>query len=178
MVREGERITRIVEQLLMLTRRRPARREAVDLRAVAGDVLALLEVEARRRQAQLSLAEGGPCPAVCYPDQLRQVVLNLVRNALAAVGPGGRVIVSAVSTGEAVGDDIRLPVVIGPEVSISGPVGGPSNLTECDETARQFMHCGWLLRSQADDRQDRSMQVDSHDRPRRVAPCPCCVAGS
>lgn len=101
MVREGERITRIVEQLLALTRRRPARREPVDLRALAGDVLALLEVEAHRSHVALVLSDGPPCPAVCDPDQLRQVVLNLVRNGLSAVAEGGRVTVQATLLGDA-----------------------------------------------------------------------------
>jgi len=98
MVREGERITRIVEQMLVLTRRRPARRERVDVRAIVSEVLALLEVEARRRNVTLALT-GEPCVATCDPDQVRQVVLNLVRNALAAVSEQGTVRVTVDRTG-------------------------------------------------------------------------------
>jgi len=98
MVREGERITRIVEQMLVLTRRRPARRERVDVRTIVSEVLALLEVEARRRNITLALT-GEPCVATCDPDQVRQVVLNLVRNALAAVSDQGTVRVTVDRTG-------------------------------------------------------------------------------
>ncbi|MBM4368044.1 MAG: HAMP domain-containing histidine kinase [Deltaproteobacteria bacterium] len=101
MVREGERITRIVEQLLVLTRRRPARREPVDVRAIAAEVLGLLEVESRRRRVTLVLAAGDPCVACCDPDQMRQLVLNLGRNALAAVAEGGRVDVTVGRTEDA-----------------------------------------------------------------------------
>lgn len=93
LVREAERITRIVSQLLALTRRRPTHREHLELRAVVSDVLDLLEIEAKRAELTLRLADGPQAWLAADPDQLRQVVLNLVRNALAAGHRGGRVTV-------------------------------------------------------------------------------------
>jgi signal transduction histidine kinase len=94
LVAEAERITRIVSQFLALTRRRPVRREEVDLRALVGDVLALLDVESRRADMRLHLDEGHAELVAADPDQLRQVVLNLVRNAIAAGKRGGSVTVA------------------------------------------------------------------------------------
>lgn len=93
LVRETERITRIVRQLLTLTRRRPARPERVDLAEAARAVLGLLEVEARRRRVQVSVV-GAAGPVIADPDAVQQVVLNLLSNALLASGPEGRITVA------------------------------------------------------------------------------------
>lgn len=90
LVRETERITGIVSQLLALTRRRPARRERLDLAEPARAVMVLLEIEARRRRVKL-LQDGTAPPVLADPDQIQQVVLNLVSNALLASREGGRI---------------------------------------------------------------------------------------
>lgn len=85
MVRESERISRIVGQLLAVTRSRPLDRSPVDLLAAARHVAALLELEARRVGATLDVT-GEPTEVSAHPDQVDQVLLNLLTNALAA-GP-------------------------------------------------------------------------------------------
>lgn len=94
LVSEAERITRMVSQLLALTRRRAERREDVDVGALVADVLSLLEIEAKRADMTLEVQAVRPVHVVADPDQLRQVVLNLARNAIAAGKRGGRVTVS------------------------------------------------------------------------------------
>lgn len=94
LVREGERITRIVGQLLSWSRRRPAQRGPVDVAAAAREVAALLEIEARRRGVHLVVTEETRRPAWADVDQLQQVLLNLLTNALAATHRGGTVEVS------------------------------------------------------------------------------------
>jgi two-component system, NtrC family, sensor histidine kinase PilS len=58
----------------------------------------MLKVDPLARGVTLEVA-AGPVMVRGDPGQLQQVVLNLVRNALAAVGPGGRVKVSAEEQG-------------------------------------------------------------------------------
>lgn len=89
---QTERITRIVQQLLTFARRRPPCIDDVDLRPTVGAILDLLELEARRQEVTLDFTADRDVPVVrADADQIQQVTFNLVRNALAASGPGGRV---------------------------------------------------------------------------------------
>lgn len=88
---QAERITRIVQQLLDVARRRP-RHELGDPRTAVRAVVELLEFEARRRDVALALVVADDLPAApVEADALQQVALNLVRNALQASSAGGRV---------------------------------------------------------------------------------------
>ncbi|MFO0595106.1 MAG: ATP-binding protein [Myxococcaceae bacterium] len=89
LVEQTERITRIVGQMLSITRRRSPVRARLDAKQVAQRVLSLLELEAQRRGVQLTLTGEGQVHADA--DQLQQVVLNLARNALEASPRGGKV---------------------------------------------------------------------------------------
>ncbi len=94
LLEQAERITRIVSQLLAFARRRPAAPRRIDVLPPVRSVLDLLELEARHARVTLALeATEGLAPVTVDPDQLQQVVLNLVRNALQATAPGGRVTV-------------------------------------------------------------------------------------
>jgi signal transduction histidine kinase len=94
LVEQTARITRIVDQLLSFGRRRPAVIAPRDLARPVRTVLELLDGEARRRSVALELAvDDGDHTIDADEDQLQQIVLNLVRNALAATPAGGRITV-------------------------------------------------------------------------------------
>jgi len=93
-VEQTARITRIVEQLLSFGRRRPAVIAPCDLARPVKAVLELLDGEARRRGVALvSELDGGDHVISADEDQLQQIVLNLVKNALAATPAGGQITV-------------------------------------------------------------------------------------
>jgi signal transduction histidine kinase len=124
LVEQTARITRIVDQLLSFGRRRPAVIAPRDLARPVRTVLELLDGEARRRGVALELAvDGGDHTIDADEDQLQQIVLNLVRNALAATPAGGRITVRV----EAAADqEVRLVRLI---VRDTGP-GLPPELAD------------------------------------------------
>lgn len=94
LVEQTERITRIVGQMLSITRRRAPARTPLDARQSVTRVLSLLELEAKHRGVHLALKANSPQHVHADGDQLQQVVLNLVRNALEVSPRGAKVTVT------------------------------------------------------------------------------------
>ncbi len=93
---QAGRITRTMHQIIEFSRPTPARREPVALPAVVQAVITLLDYEFAARQVQVATEMPPELPTIrADADQLTQILLNLVMNALAATGPGGRVTVRA-----------------------------------------------------------------------------------
>ena len=88
-VEQTERITRIVEHLLQFARPRPAKLQRIDPARCIEPVLELLELEAKRRGARVSVDAPRGESARVDPDALQQIVFNLVRNGLAALDEDG-----------------------------------------------------------------------------------------
>ncbi len=86
---EALRARDIVSGLLDLSRPLPAPTEQVDLRALADEVISRLG-EARLLEG-VEVSVEGEASAPGHREKLRQVLVNLVRNAAEASGPGGRV---------------------------------------------------------------------------------------
>jgi two-component system NtrC family sensor kinase len=89
---EALRAKEIVEGLLDLSRPLPAGVEPIDLRELSEDVVSRLR-EARLLDGVEVHVEGA-ASAPGHPEKLRQVLVNLVRNAAEAAGAGGRIEVS------------------------------------------------------------------------------------
>lgn len=96
-LRQGlERLTHLVNQLLTLARQEPGAtpppHEAVDLRALAGTVVADLTQAAIDRDIDLGLdADPGELTVKGDADALRILLTNLIDNALRYIPRGGRV---------------------------------------------------------------------------------------
>lgn len=91
---QADRITRIVEQLLRFTRRRPASLSRSDIRLAINNVLDLMQYEAHRRRVSLTLTGAETLPPLWVEtDEIQQIALNLIANALAATPRGGQVTV-------------------------------------------------------------------------------------
>lgn len=107
-VRETDRIARIVERLMQVSPRPGPRFGVVDLAETARVVVELLELEAARAAVTLRVDVVDALPPVRGDgDQLQQLLLNLVRNGLQATAAGGTV---TVRIGEASGAKVRLEV--------------------------------------------------------------------
>ena len=106
---EAARMGLLVEDLLLLARldqQRPLQREPVDLRAVAAD--AVHDVRAVAPEHVVRLDGAADVPLVTGDEaRLRQVVGNLVGNAVAHTPPGTTVDVRVVAEGGGVRVDVR-----------------------------------------------------------------------
>jgi signal transduction histidine kinase len=100
MLAQSERLTRLVDQLLDLSRLEsgelPLRRVGVGLRGLVSDVLSEVEVVRNGRDVRVQdrVPEDLP-PVFGDPERLHQVLFNLLDNAVRFTPPGGEVVVSA-----------------------------------------------------------------------------------
>ncbi len=95
-LRQVERISGILRQLLDYARPRRPARNPLPVDSMFSRVVELLDPLAARRQVKLlAQASGGLPPVQADSDQLQQVLLNLVTNALDATPAGGQVRLTA-----------------------------------------------------------------------------------
>jgi two-component system sensor histidine kinase HydH len=95
-VAQIDRISRIITSLLDTVRPQALQLEPTDVAALVDRLLPLLRQAARQRDVALlrQIAEGLPV-IQADPNQLQQVLINLVLNALDATPAGGRIEISA-----------------------------------------------------------------------------------
>ncbi len=91
---ETRRCSGIVKTLRDLAREGPPAMAPADLPAVARDVLSLLAVDGRSRGVEMSYEGVDHLEAICDPDKVKQLLLNLLVNAREACGEAGHVVVS------------------------------------------------------------------------------------
>ena len=95
---ELRRVTDLINDLLAFGKSTSAERRPVDLGSTIDQVLRLLDSTARKRQVELDL-QVAPALGAAWadPDQVKQIVLNLVLNALEASPPKSIVSVNVVA---------------------------------------------------------------------------------
>src|SRR5260370_9976611 len=88
-VRQIDRIARIVRMLLDYARKSESHKAVCDLRTIAERAITLLEPEAARRSVR-TIARLGENPLMvnCDADQLEQVFVNMIMNAFDAMNRG------------------------------------------------------------------------------------------
>ncbi len=92
--RELDYLKRVVNEFVNYARHAPLETGAADLRGLAEEVVELMAPEAAERDVSLTLSQHSKdVAAPCDADKLRQALLNVVRNALQATRPGGKVTV-------------------------------------------------------------------------------------
>ncbi len=106
--REVHRCRDLTSKLVLLSRKSSLAREPVDLNAILAETISLLDFEVADRRAQIDRELAPDLPLVRGDDaRLRQVMLNLLMNALQAVGEGGRVCIRS----QHEGDRVRIAII-------------------------------------------------------------------
>jgi two-component system sensor histidine kinase HydH len=98
---ETERLKGLVATLLDSARMRPPKLENADLHALVSHVASMLAAQAEKKSIGIVLELGATNPIICCDDeQMTQVLLNLILNALQVLPVGGHVMISCREQGE------------------------------------------------------------------------------
>lgn len=96
LIKETDRLNRVVEDFLTLARPLQVETETCDLMAELKDTMTLVSGEAAKRGVRLDIVPS-PLPLVRGDrEKFRQVFLNLILNGVQATGPGGSVTITVV----------------------------------------------------------------------------------
>jgi len=96
---EIDRLAGLVEDFLRFARPQPLRLAHGDLRRTASATMSLVQPAAEAAGVAMELAPGEPLKLTFDDERMKQVLLNLLRNAVEAAGSGGRVQVTLVGRG-------------------------------------------------------------------------------
>jgi PAS domain S-box-containing protein len=89
-ITQVERITRVMNQLLSFARRKPLQAGPVDLRQIIENSLEMFQERLSRQRVQVLTEINAECPpAQADSDQMNQVLINLMMNAIQAMPEGG-----------------------------------------------------------------------------------------
>jgi two-component system, NtrC family, sensor kinase len=88
---EAYRCKGIIEKLLDFSRMGEIRRSAHDLRSIVNDLVAMVTKVGQFRCKTIEVTGDSDVHAHCNPQEIRQVILNLITNALESVDTNGRV---------------------------------------------------------------------------------------
>ncbi|WP_197462183.1 PAS domain-containing sensor histidine kinase [Bhargavaea cecembensis] len=104
-----DRIGEIVDELLMLADpHQEDEMKSADLVKVLSEVMHLLKAEARMHNCILRFKiPEGPLLAICKTDEIKHVIINLVKNSIEAMPDGGTVQLAAWDAGEGTIIEVR-----------------------------------------------------------------------
>ncbi|KEO84820.1 PAS domain S-box protein [Tumebacillus flagellatus] len=131
MLSELDRINFIVGELMMLVKPRALSFEQQDVRVILQKVVFLLKAQANLHNVDLRMEFDEQMPLVtCEESKLKQVFINVLKNAIEAMPHGGEIVIGVQMLGE---DEVRVTVQdhgVGiPEIQLS-KIGQPFHTTK------------------------------------------------
>lgn len=96
---QAERITRIVRNLLDLSRPYNLRRQPVELTQLVNSAIELIEIQAESANIHIQVLPGADAVVEADSELMHQVLLNIFRNALQAMPNGGQLRVECLADG-------------------------------------------------------------------------------
>jgi signal transduction histidine kinase len=100
LVKESDRLNRVVEDFLRMARPEPVAKKICDINEELGNMTTLLAAEARASKVDLQLKPSSLPQIMGDPEKLRQAFMNIILNGIQACSAGGRVVVSTRSDRE------------------------------------------------------------------------------
>ena len=91
LVKESDRLNRVVEDFLRMARPEPADKRECDLNEELANIVTLLSAQARTGGVTLELERSALPPVVADPGKLHQAFMNILLNAIQASSHGGKV---------------------------------------------------------------------------------------
>jgi two-component system sensor histidine kinase HydH len=107
LVKESDRLNRVVEDFLRMARPEPINKKRCDINAELSNIVTLLSTEARTGKITLQLQASALPQFVGDSEKLRQAFMNIILNAIQASPAGGKVTVSTLADAEAGRIEIR-----------------------------------------------------------------------
>lgn len=103
MITELDRANSIITEFLSLAKNKPLNQSLRNLNTIIENLLPLMESDALIKEKWIITELSADIPALLVDDQeMRQLILNLVRNGLEAMSSGGRLTVRTLAEGEQV----------------------------------------------------------------------------
>jgi two-component system phosphate regulon sensor histidine kinase PhoR len=103
---ESVRLNRLISDILLISKVEqeglPLKLEEIDMVSVIEECVDTVQEELTKKQLQLSMPERGEVRFEADRDRLKQIILNLVSNAIMYTPPGGKIRIDAADRGEEV----------------------------------------------------------------------------
>jgi len=94
LVKESDRLNRVVEDFLRMARPEPISRKGCDINEELANMVTLLSAQARGGKVDLQMVPSQLPQLVADAEKLRQAFMNIILNGIQAAAAGGRVVVS------------------------------------------------------------------------------------
>ena len=94
LVKESDRLNRVVEDFLRMARPEPTSKEGCDVNAELGNIITLLSAQARNSRVSLQLVPSQLPQLMADGQKLRQAFMNIILNGIQATPAGGKVVVA------------------------------------------------------------------------------------
>lgn len=89
LVKESDRLNRVVEDFLRMARPEPTTKRGCDLNEELGNMVTLLSAQAKAEGVELRQVRGEVPELVADPEKLRQAFMNIMLNGIQAASAGG-----------------------------------------------------------------------------------------
>lgn len=142
MLTELDRINLIVSEFLILSKPQVTNYEVKDMKNILDNIISLLETQAIIKNIQLISEFDLNIPFIkCEQNQLKQVFINLLKNAMEAMPNGGEITVKAKKINEEMVSILVIDQGIGIEEKKIPNLGEPFYTTKEDGTGLGLMVC-------------------------------------